>query len=143
MFVNLGYWGLFIASFLSSTIVPMSSEVALVTLIALGLNPIWCVLIATLGNSLGGMTSYGLGYLGKWEWLEKYFRTPKEKVEKFQNKIQRWGPIIGLFAWLPFVGDLLAIGLGFMRLNPWLSCLYMAIGRLIRFSIVGGIMQLF
>ena len=88
MFVNLGYWGLFLASFLSSTIVPMSSEVALVTLIALGLNPIWCVLIATLGNSLGGMTSYGLGYLGKWEWLEKYFRTPKEKVEKFQNKIQ-------------------------------------------------------
>ena len=53
MFVELGYWGLFIASFLSSTIVPMSSEVAFVTLIALGLNPLWCVLIATLGNSLG------------------------------------------------------------------------------------------
>lgn len=143
MFIQLGYWGLFLASFLSSTIIPLGSEVFLITLIGLGLNPIWCVLIATLGNSLGGMTSYGIGYLGKWEWIEKYFRTPKEKVINFQHKIKRWGAIAGLFAWLPFVGDLIAIGLGFMKLNPWLCCMYMTIGRFIRFAIVGGVMQLF
>lgn len=138
-----GYWGLFLASFLSSTIVPMGSEVFLISLIAIGLNPVSCVLIATLGNSLGGMTSYGIGYLGKWQWIEKYFHTPREKVERFQGKIKRWGPIIGFFAWLPFIGDVIAIGLGFMRINPWLSFLYMSVGRLVRFSIVGGIMQLF
>ena len=65
MFVQLGYWGLFLSSFLSSTVIPLSSEVALVALLAMGLDPVLCVLTATLGNSLGGMTSYGLGYLGK------------------------------------------------------------------------------
>ena len=86
MFVNLGYWGLFLASFLSSTIVPMSSEVALVTLIALGLNPIWCVLIATLGNSLGGMTSYGLGYLGKWNGWKSILGHQKKRLRSFKAK---------------------------------------------------------
>lgn len=143
MFIQLGYWGLFLATFLSSTIVPFSSEVVLAGLIALDFDPILCILIATAGNSLGGMTSYGLGYIGKWEWLEKYFHTSKEKIERFQHKIKKWGVFAGLLAWLPFVGDLIAIALGFLRLNPWLSCLWMTIGRLIRFAIVGGIMQLF
>ena len=121
----------------------MGSEFVLIALLGFGFNPIWCVLIATLGNSLGGMTSYGIGYLGKWEWIEKYFRTPKEKILKFQKRIERWGTVAGLFAWLPFVGDILAIGLGFLRLNPWMSFFYMLLGRLIRYSFVGGIMQLF
>lgn len=143
MFVQLGYWGLFLSSFLSSTVIPLSSEVALVALLAMGLDPVLCVLTATVGNSLGGMTSYGLGYLGKWEWIERFFRTPKEKVERFQHRISRYGAMAGLLAWLPIVGDLIALGLGFMKLNPWMSCLYMFVGRLVRFSVVGGLMQLF
>lgn len=143
MFIELGYLGLFLASFLSSTIIPMGSEFVLIALLGFGFNPFWCVLIATIGNTFGGITSYGIGYLGKWEWIEKYFRKPKEKILKFQNRIKRWGAIAGLFAWLPFVGDIIAIGLGFLRLNPWMSFLYMFLGRLIRYSFVGGIMQLF
>ncbi|MBP1630190.1 MAG: DedA family protein [Bacteroidetes bacterium] len=143
MFVQLGYWGLLLSSFLSSTVIPLSSEVALVALLAMGLDPVLCVLTATVGNSLGGMTSYGLGYLGKWEWIEMFFKTPKHKVERFQHRIGRYGAMAGLFAWLPIVGDLIALGLGFMKLNPWLSCLYMFVGRLVRFSVVGGLMQLF
>lgn len=143
MFIELGYIGLFIASFLSSTIIPLGSEFVLIALIANGFNPIYCILIATVGNSLGGMTSYGIGYLGKWTWIEKYFRTPKEKIISFQEKIKRWGPAAGLLAWLPFIGDIIAIGLGFFRLSPWRSFLFMFVGRIIRYSFIGGVMQLF
>ncbi|MFA7081565.1 MAG: YqaA family protein [Bacteroidales bacterium] len=143
MFIELGYLGLFIASFLSSTIIPLGSEFVLIALVANGFDPYLCVLIATIGNSIGGMTSYGIGYLGKIEWIEKYFRTPREKILSFQERIKRWGPAAGLLAWLPFIGDVIAIGLGFFRLNPWRSFLYMFIGRIIRYSFIGGIMQLF
>ena len=58
--IELGYFGLFVATFLAATILPFSSEIVLVSLIAAGFDPIHCFIIATLGNTLGGMTSYGL-----------------------------------------------------------------------------------
>ena len=123
MFIELGYLGLFIASFLSSTIIPMGSEFILIALIANGFNPYYCILIATIGNTLGGITSYGIGYLGKWEWIEKWFKVTPEKIERHAEKIKRWGPWFALLTWLPGVGDIIAIGLGFFVLlfNPILS----------------------
>ncbi len=80
--VNLGYIGLFLASFLASTIIPLSSDIILTGLIALKFDVWTCVIVATAGNFLGGLTTYGLGYLGKWEWIEKYFKKTKEDIEK-------------------------------------------------------------
>ena len=68
-FVEYGYIGLFLASFLAATILPFGSEVVFVGLIAAGLNGWSCVLIASVGNWLGGMTNYYLGHLGKVEWI--------------------------------------------------------------------------
>ncbi len=141
MFESLGFLGLFLSGFLAATIVPLSSDVVLAGFLALGYSVWPSVLIATLGNSLGGMTSYFLGYLGKWEWLEKYFKTPKHKVEGFQTKIYKWGTLAGLLTWLPIVGDIIAIALGFMRLNPWLSAFWMSLGRFVRYIIIAGIVN--
>jgi membrane protein YqaA with SNARE-associated domain len=59
-------WGLFLASFLAATVVPFSSEALLSFLIINGTDAYTAVLVATFGNWLGGMSSYGIGYLGKW-----------------------------------------------------------------------------
>ena len=80
--IGLGYLGLFIASFLAATVVPFSSEVVFSAMVFGGLDAWTCVLVATLGNWLGGMTCYYLGRLGKIEWIEKYLRIKKEKMEK-------------------------------------------------------------
>lgn len=56
--IDLGYWGLFIGSFLASTLIPMSADVLLVGILALGGNVWACLVIATTGNWLGGLTSY-------------------------------------------------------------------------------------
>jgi len=135
--IGLGYIGLFIASFLASTIIPVSSEIVLTALVALKFDVWTCIFVATAGNFLGGLTTYGLGYLGKWEWIEKFFKKSKEDIEKFQNKIKKTGIIAAAFTWLPFVGDLVALSLGFLRFKPAPVFIMMLIGRFGRFVVSG------
>ena len=135
--INLGYVGLFIASFLAATIVPVSSEIVLSALIALKFDVWTCIIVATLGNFLGGITTYGLGYLGKWKWIEKWFKKSKEDIEKFQHKIKKIGIIAAAFTWLPIIGDLIALALGFLRFKPTPVFIMMLIGRFGRFVISG------
>ena len=135
--INLGYLGLFLASFLASTVIPLSSDIVLSALIVLNFNVWICIFIATGGNFLGGLTTYGLGYLGKWEWIEKYFKKSREDIEKFQHKVQKAGIIAAAFAWLPFIGDVVALSLGFLRFKPVPVFIMMLIGRFCRFLVVG------
>ena len=73
-FVEWGYLGLFIASFLGATIIPLSSEFVFSFLIINGYDFGISFLVATTGNWLGGLSSYYLGRLGNWSLIEKYFR---------------------------------------------------------------------
>ena len=131
--IDLGYWGLFIGSFLASTIIPMSADVLLIGILALGGN-IWvCLAIATIGNWLGGLTSYWIGWIGKWEWIERWLKVKEEQLAKQKAKIDKYGVWLAFFTWLPIVGDLFAIALGFYKINPKLSALYMLAGRFLRF----------
>lgn len=65
LMIDWGYAGLFLSALLAGSIVPFSSELVLVALVQLGLNPLGCILSAALGNTLGGMTCYYMGRLGK------------------------------------------------------------------------------
>ncbi|MDR1879196.1 MAG: DedA family protein [Bacteroidales bacterium] len=135
--IKLGYLGLFLASFLASTIVPLSSDIVLTSLIVLKFDLWTCIIVATVGNFLGGLTTYWLGYLGKWEWIEKYFKKSKKDVEKFQDRTKKVGIIAAGFTWLPFIGDLIALALGFLRFKPVPVFIMMLIGRFGRFAVVG------
>lgn len=131
-----GYLGLFLASFLAATILPLSSEALLLLLLYNQYDPIACLFIATAGNWLGGMSSYYIGRLGKMEWIEKFLHTRKEKIERLHHWVQCYGSYTALFCWLPVVGDPLAIALGFFRANPLLTALLMLAGKFIRFAVV-------
>jgi len=82
--IEYGYWGLLLASFLAATILPLGSEVVFSALIVAGLDVWTCILFATIGNALGGLTCYLIGSLGKIEWVEKYLKIKREKIEKMQ-----------------------------------------------------------
>ena len=92
--LNLGYVGLFAGSFIAATVVPFSSDVLLLGMLAAGGNVWLCVLVATLGNWLGGLTSYWLGWLGKWEWIERYMGVKHETLVKHKSKIDRFGSLM-------------------------------------------------
>ena len=131
-----GYTGLFLSALLAGSIVPFSSEVVMVGLVHIGLNPTLCVLSATIGNTIGGMTCYYIGRLGRVDWVEKYLKVKREKVERMQHFLQGKGALMAFFAFLPFVGEAIAIALGFMRSNLWLTTLSMFVGKLLRYILM-------
>lgn len=128
-----GYLGLFIGSFLASTIIPFSSEFLLIGMLLAGGNPWVCLALSTIGNTLGSYTCYGLGYLGKWEWIEKWLRIKREKLEKQQQVILKWSNLVALLCWLPVVGDVFSVGLGFYKIPFWKMAILMFIGKALRF----------
>jgi len=131
--MELGYLGLFIASFLAATVVPFSSEFIFSAMVFSGLDPWTCVWVATLGNWLGGMTSYYVGLLGKIEWIEKYFHIKKEKMENAAVKIQRYGDWFAFFSFVPFIGDVIAVATGFFRCKWWKVGISMLVGKFVRY----------
>ena len=133
--IGLGYLGLFIASFLAATVVPFSSEVVFSAMVFGGLNACKCVFVATLGNWLGGMTCYYIGRLGKIEWIEKYLRIKKEKMEKFMGKLHRYGDWFAFFSFLPGVGDVIAVASGYFRCRWWVVALSMLLGKFARYIV--------
>ena len=134
-FTSLGLFGLFLASFLAATVVPFSSELVFSAMVFSGLNAWSCVFVATLGNWLGGMTCYYLGRLGKTEWLEKYFRIKKEKIESFSRKIHKYGDWIAFFSFLPGIGDMIAVASGFLRCRWWIVAISMLLGKFARYIV--------
>ncbi len=131
---DLGYIGLFLGTFLAATVFPFSSDVLLVGVLLAGANPMISLVVATFGNWLGGLTSYYLGYLGKWDWIEKWLRVKEESLVKQKNRIEKYGSLIAFFSWVPFIGDFLAVGLGFYKVNFKKSAIYMFLGKAIRFA---------
>ena len=112
-FIEWGFLGLFISSFLGATVIPLSSEVVLSVMIINGYDLNLSIIIATIGNWLGGLSSYYLGRLGNWNFLEKYFRIKKEKIARFKYRIDKWGSSLAFLCCLPLIGDPLAVSLGF------------------------------
>ena len=136
LLIDWGYVGLFISALLAGSIIPFSSEIVMVALVKVGLSPALCVLSATLGNTLGGMTCYYMGRLGKISWIEKYFKVKKEKVDKMVKFLQGKGALMAFFTFLPAIGEVIAIALGFMRSNTWLTIVSMFVGKLIRYILL-------
>ena len=139
--IDWGYPGLFLSAFLAGSLIPFSSEIVLLTLVKLGLNPMVCLVLATLGNRLGGMTCYGMGWAGRTDWIERYLHVKQDKVDKMQRFLQGKGSMMAFFAFLPFVGGVLAVALGFMRSNITLTTLSMMLGKLLRYIVLLWAMQ--
>jgi membrane protein YqaA with SNARE-associated domain len=95
----------------------------------------WVVIgIATAGNFIGGLTSYGVGRIGKWEWIEKLGVKP-ETLEKQKAKVDKHGAWVALLSWVPFVGDVFAVVLGFYKARFLPSALWMLVGKGGRFVV--------
>ena len=130
--LDFGYLGLFVGSFLAATVVPFSADVLLIGLLIAGGSPTLTILVATLGNWLGGLTSYAIGRIGKWEWIER-LHVSRESLEKQKSRIDRYGAVVALLTWVPFIGDVFAVALGFYRVKFVPMALWMLVGKCGRF----------
>lgn len=136
LLIQYGYWGMFIAAFIAGSVFPFSSEAVMAGLQLVGLNPMSLLIWGTLGNVAGSMFNYWIGSLGKMEWVEKYLHVKREKVEKTQAWMEKRGAWMGVLCFLPILGSVIAVTMGFMRANPFISLLAIFIGKLLRYAIL-------
>ena len=134
---NPGYISLFFAAFLAATVLPLGSELLFTTMIYAGYDFHASLITASIGNTLGGMSSFALGYLVRWEWLEKYMNISRERVKSLQVRIGDSITFAALLCWLPVVGDPLAVTLGFMKSPAERVALFMFAGKFLRYYILG------
>ena len=132
---KLGLLGLFIGTFLSATVIPFSSDALYIAILAATKNATGCLIYGTLGNWIGSVVTYWIGWLGRWEWVEKWFRVNRDTILKQKARIDRYGSWLALLAWVPFFGDLIALALGFFRTRPGWVTIFLLIGKFIRFVI--------
>ena len=128
---------LFAASLLAATLLPLGSEPVLLGLIAINPSLLWpALLVATLGNTLGGVVGWWMG-LGAERWISKQLNQDKVTHHvRALRWLQRVGPVACLGAWLPIIGDPLCVVAGYLRL-PLLPCIiYMAIGKALRYGVL-------
>lgn len=131
--IEYGYIGVFIAAFLAATVLPFSSEVVLTGVLLAGAAYWPCMVSATLGNFIGGMSCYWLGMLGKVEWIEKYLKMDRAKIDRVQEWMKNRGSWMAFFVFLPGIGDFIAVALGFLRGNVWIVAASMLAGKAIRY----------
>ena len=84
-------------------------------------------------NTLGGMTSYGIGRLIMWKYPHQSL---SESRAKAIARIRKWGSLALLFSWLPVIGDPLCVAAGYLKIHPVLACTLFAIGKLLRYIVV-------
>ena len=125
----------------SATVIPFSSEALVAGALLLDYSPWTVVLVATLGNTIGGMTCYLLGRLCKWSWIEKWLKVKEETLAKAHEKVEKYGSLAALLAWLPVVGDPIAIALGLMRTRVLPTTVLMFLGKGLRYMVVAGLLK--
>ena len=130
---SLGLLGLFLGSFLAATIVPFSSDILFVGILAATKQTVACLAAATAGSFAGSVVTYEVGRLGKWEWIEKWLGISPEKLDKQRVYISKYGLWLALVAWLPFIGDVMVLGLGFYRTRRLLTYILLLVGKFLRY----------
>jgi len=161
---DISLWGLFISSLLAATLLPGGSEAVLFGILKLHPDLLWpALLVGTLGNTLGGMISFGMGWLlpqsqqlkhveevrlrhggAKHSGAGAAARHPTRQDEAFARnlaRVQKYGTPALLLAWVPLIGDALCVAAGWLRLNPWQAALFMLLGKFARYLVIGLMIQ--
>ena len=136
-------FGLFWAAFLSATVLPGSSEAALLALIALGSWSLTALIaVATIGNTLGSVVNWWLGlFVERWRDHPRFPVKPSE-FERYRVWYARWGVWSLLLAWAPIIGDPLTVMAGVMRTPLWLFLVATGVGKLARYLVVAGVVRM-
>lgn len=127
------YAALFFVSFLAATLLPLGSEWLLVALLLGGKSPVLVVVIATIGNTLGGASNYLIGRWGSTWLIRKILRINPEQQLRAQGWFERYGSLSLLLSWLPVVGDPLCLVAGTLRTSLTRFFVLVTTGKALRY----------
>lgn len=136
LLIDYGYWGMFLSAILAGSVLPFSSEAVMVALLAVGDDPIALLIYGTIGNVLGGLFNYGIGRMGKLEWLKRHFHVKQSSIDRAYRFTAGRGAWMGFFAFLPILGSAITVVLGLTRANMVITVLSMTIGKVLRYAAI-------
>lgn len=139
---EVGLGAVFVVSFLAATVLPLGSEPFVAGYVALNPGALWpAVLVATLGNTLGGLTTFWVGRFAH-DMLAQPSDGEAAPETRLRRRAHRWvarfGPAVLLFSWVPVIGDPLCAVAGWLRLSLWRCALFMAAGKFARYVAICG-----
>lgn len=134
-------------SFLAATFFPVSSEIYLIAILEQSNLILIPVFVATIGNVLGGLVTFFMGWKGGELALKKISNKNQTRFEKTNNIVHKYGAYSMVLAWVPFIGDFIVLIGGAFKLPPVQSIIWMTIGKFVRYLVfamsVAGILQKF
>ncbi len=126
---------MFFSAFLAATLLPGGSELILAGFIRQDCGLIVSlVVVAVIGNTLGALTSYGLGYVGR-----KAAREKESRKKSYQYSLQlfeKYGCWSLLLSWVPVIGDFLCVFAGWTRCRLLPSVVMIFTGKAVRYVLV-------
>ena len=131
-----GYLSLFFSSLIAATLFPMGSELVLIGLIKNGWPVVTTVAGASVGNVLGSVINYVIGYLLHRGFMQTRLKVYKANLIRAEASFLKFGRWTLLFAWLPIIGDPLTLFAGLSRVNFSLFLLLVSVGKVARYAVV-------
>ena len=128
---------LFIISLLAATILPLSSEIVLTTMLLTNLfEKNILLIVASSGNILGSIFNW---YLGKKITIfqdRKWFPVSPEQLNKSQKYFQKYGLWSLLLAWVPVIGDPLTLLAGVLKVRFSIFFILVSISKISRYIFI-------
>jgi membrane protein YqaA with SNARE-associated domain len=141
--LSLGYPGVFLVSFIASTLIPFSNEIVVAAMPALGFD-IWLTAIwATAGGYLGSLLNYLVGKKGADFLFSRWIKIKPARWQQAEEIFQRWGNWALFFVWLPIIGDPLAVVAGAFNIDWRLFTFWVVTGKFLRFVVLLGVLYWF
>ncbi|MEK6749563.1 MAG: YqaA family protein [Pseudomonadota bacterium] len=126
--------GLFVSALFSASILPGGSEAVLAALMSRHVHaPFTLWAVATLGNALGGISTW---YLGVWMRRKWPGRKLKQKHMRAVARVRVYGAPALLFSWLPIVGDALCLAAGWLGTRTTPTLVYLVLGKGVRYAVI-------
>ncbi len=125
-----GLLALAIVAFVAASLVPLSSEAALLAILTARPDQFWlAIAVATAANTLGSITTYWLGRVGR-----EIPHPPA--LDRHVRWFERHGAPVLFLAWVPWIGDVLVLIAGWLKLNAWHAAAWIALGKGVRYLVL-------
>jgi membrane protein YqaA with SNARE-associated domain len=131
------YAGLFVSAFTSATLLPGSSEAALIALLTIGQGDAGLLaIVATAGNVLGSCVNWVLGRFFSRFRDRRWFPVEERSYERAAAWFRRYGVWSLLLSWLPVVGDPLTAVAGALRVDLLRFLILVSLGKAARYAVI-------
>ena len=131
------YFLLFLTSFLAATIFPLSSELTLFGILRTGnYSPFLLICIASLGNILGSIFNWMLGFYLSKHINKKWFPFKQNQINQASIRFKKFGLWSLLLAWVPIIGDPLTFIAGILRVKLIIFFILVSIGKISRYFFI-------